>query len=178
MPIAEPPEPPSWLRRWFTSAFQSFSFCDNTNKNANLTAPRGRTWGNRIALRWLNCCNTEVDYLICSLGLCQWTRICVCLIRFSLSNSFFLCLCNFHFQNVHLLLFSTQNDNIFQILAGPTFSSHSGFGTDFLDIFHKTWGGCHPPPPPPTPLMCAPACDHSQWCVFFWKNLESHCTRG
>jgi hypothetical protein len=45
-----------------------------------------------------------------------------------------------------ILLFSTQNDNIFQILAGPTFSSHSGFGTDFFYIFHKTWGGVTPPP--------------------------------
>jgi hypothetical protein len=44
-----------------------------------------------------------------------------------------------------ILLFSTQNDNIFQIWAGPTFSSHTGFGTDFFYIFHKTWGGCHPP---------------------------------
>ena len=39
---------------------------------------------------------------------------------------------------------STQND-VFQILAGPTFLSHSGFGTDFLDIFHKTWGVTPPP---------------------------------
>ena len=85
-----------------------------------------------------------------------------------MSNSFFLCLCNFHFQNVHLLHFSTQND-IFQILAGPTFSSHSGFGTDFLDIFHKTCGGGGVTPPPPPPhththtLMCSPVLTMAVW---------------
>jgi hypothetical protein len=139
-PIAGPPEAPSWLYtqlNFCLSKFQTFSLCDKTD-NAPFNCTAG-AWGKSDRITLAELLQRESWLFAASIiWLISW-----------FVYAFLLFLGNFHFQNVHLFLFFDTKLCLSDFSRTDFFLSHSGFGTDFLGTFHKTWGGVTPPPHPP-----------------------------